>query len=477
MGVPGRSYALPAAVGVFNGDWYDGSVVYKEWALKQSWVPAQPLYARKDVPEWLKKTSVSLRAEGDPKREYERTVAYRDFFGRSPALLNWYGGWFKSVDGKTCGQAPEWAENGLPEMKRIMPELRQKDIRTLVYSLLFLWDTRLPSWQKEGLSAAQLDAKGELMWGRYEGLPLAYVCTASKVYQDKFVNAMAGIAREFGADGVYADLAGCQVSELCFNPVHGHPVGGGATFAEGERSILEKSRLAARKYNPDFVVMAEAPDERILNSFDTYLIYQGFFEGTSRNIPMFNVVYGEYVRSYGAKSAGILNSPQEAINPAQLFVWGGMLGRVFLADPRNMPTDTNLNYLKYLARYRDAALPYLGFGKMLRPVKIGRITPPLKERPVEDYSVETATYLAPDGTVAFVFANTRLSTDITVACSIKPAEYNIPEDGSWTLCLLDETGVVTERAAIKGREFGLSEKIGKLKALVLVAKPGGKGVR
>jgi len=192
---------------------------------------------------------------------------------------------------------------------------------------------------------------------------------------------------------------------------------------------------------------------------------------------MFNVIYGDYVRSYGAKSGGMQAAPLEGINPAELFVWGNMLGRVFLGDPAVLPKDVNVNYLKYLARYRTAALPYLGYGRMLRPPKITRITPKLKDRTVEDYSVETASYVAPDSTVAFVFANTRLSTDIEVACSIKPAEYGIPEDGSWSLYALDETGGLTERVAVKDRSLELTEKLGKLKTLVLVAKSNGRGVK
>jgi len=473
-----RTRAASAVTEVFHGDWYDACFRYRRWALRQSWVPADPLWKRQDTPRWLKECCVSLRnsasSEEQAVAQSAKARELRAFFG-GPCLDIWYeamptGGAAASA----CARAPEWADVVFPRMRDLIADGKREGLHPTLYSLLCMWDTRLPSWEKEGKRHVQLEADGAIHWGRYGGEPLAYVCPAQAEYRRVIAESVARLARDFGADGTFADLSGTFTSEACFNPAHGHPLGASPVLWQGARDALQAMRREARKHNPDFVILSENPDERLLDAYDAYLTYQGLDLKTTRNIPMFQAVYGEYARGYGAKSGGMMAAPVEAANLIQLLAWGGMIGRVFVPATGEALSEEHKQRLKLereLAQWRRAALPYLGLGTMLRPPAVALDAPSgLARDPAMDYAVEAAAWRAPDGSVAFVFGNTRAARSIRASYTIAPRDYSIPVDGSWTLGEMARDGAVCGGQAITG-PVRSSRDLSGSGVLILVAAP------
>ena len=76
------------------------------------------------------------------------------------------------------------------------------------------------------------------------------MCPSTKVWQDKQSEIITRLVSEYGVDGVYMDqTASCQPA-YCFDPTHGHSIGGGSYWVEGNRKMVELCKENARKKNP-----------------------------------------------------------------------------------------------------------------------------------------------------------------------------------------------------------------------------------
>src|SRR4029079_5662666 len=125
-----------------------------------------------------------------------------------------------------------------------------------------------------------------------------------------------------------------------------------------QRTMLKRIRAEARKLDPDFTILVENMDERMLDSFDSYIAFHGINPDFQTNIPMVYVVYGEYTLSGASKSAGKQQPPLEESALAQVFVWGDVIGRYWssLIDDAGNDTDT-AHWIK-LARYHHAGIKW-----------------------------------------------------------------------------------------------------------------------
>ena len=475
MGVTSKTrHEYYGALGAFSGDWFDASMIYRDWALRQQWAPRRTWRERNDVPVWLKECHLSIRVSGRPEQQMPRILRLREYFGM-PALLNWYQ-WHESSNFIEHG--PEYRRFVWPGMKDALSELKSHDMHPVTYFCLRTWDIGLESWRAEGIQAAVKDPLGNPVHGYWGQVSNAVVDPGSKVFRQKAIEECAATARFFGNDGIYADLAGTFVAPLDFSTEHGHPPGGGTWLHDGQASALKAIRQHCRRDNPDYIVMAETCNELLLDSIDTHLTYHGFkyppkYGKISRNVPMFAAVYGQHVKSYGSKGASLQQGPVEGAYAAQLFAFGNMLGRVFVSAPDRPPkqlTSQDMKFHQHLALYRQAAMPWLVYGKMVRPLSIEHDVPILDDDPRMDFSIETASWEAEDGSMAFVFVNTRKRDTVTFRVRIDPARYGIPADGSWELLDLHETGKFDRAEPITGpAQRTLSLK--RLRALVLVVKP------
>ena len=106
----GQTCACGARVGCFSGDWFDAAQLYRTWALKQPWTPAELLWARRDVPVWLKRNCYALGAQGDPAKTLTYVRQVRSQLD-APGLLYWAG------SGEALRPAFERLSPALSEMK------------------------------------------------------------------------------------------------------------------------------------------------------------------------------------------------------------------------------------------------------------------------------------------------------------------------------------------------------------------------
>jgi hypothetical protein len=467
----GGSFTARGVVGVFTGDWYDGTTVYRDWALRQKWTSKQTLDKRADIPEWIKHTSLTVRSsDGIATNELPRLKKLIEQYP-THANIHWYGWTAKDGDNQDLRRWPD-LDPAQPHFDEVAAEFLKLAIYIGgLYHEPLLWATDSKTWKEyDGAAAATTDEDGQFRYARFGNFPLTVACQKHPHTQRVMVDTALKEVREHHAKGVYADLNGTYGGGICFAKTHGHPVMGGTWYADGQRELLNKMRAACRQLDPDFIVQVENFDERIQDAFDTYLIFHGINIDYQVNIPMIQAVYGDRTLCYGAKSSSVQNPPVECAHIAQMWTWGCMIGRYWtnMTDP-GLAGESE-HWLR-LAKYRDTAIDYILGARMMRPLTIQDQTTdenPLAQR----FAIMHTVLKRPDGRVAFLFASGRIGKDWSFRYHIDPAPYGIPGDGSWTLYRLKEDKTIEAVSVIKGA-FKTSETLKPRAAVIYIAMPTG----
>jgi hypothetical protein len=340
------------------------------------------------------------------------------------------------------------------------------------YSLSYWWDYDAASWDQEHAASAVIIREDGSPW-LYKQRNVGIMCPATRLYQEKMQRVMHRLLDQGPVDGTYFDLGGTSGASHCYATYHGHPVGSGSFPTTGKRELMRGMRQAARTRNPDFIIVMEGNADCYLDAVDAFAIFE-------ENVPVRQALYADYCRTAGAKRCNWDRSVLEAISPAKHFAWGGSIGRFVsseMGDRKGGLDSKAVAYFKRLAWHKYAARPWLNLGRMLRPLKITNVNPPDPAEFVEGTMVPAGSWQAPDGTVAFAFANARHSQKVSLDYTIDPAIYGIAADGSVALYELTPEGsppdvrpALEKIVAITG-PVKRNETLEPGSTLVLVAKP------
>jgi len=449
MGLPGTGYDMPfdIVVGTFDGDWYDAAQIYRDWLTQQAWFPRRPLHANDNVPDWLKNVVVATRRSGlgnlhhsielhdSGFQEHHLGVLEEyELLGRPPTLFWWYHAWHKreGIVNKFADSPDFHAPPGFAE--KVREAKQHPNLHVISYSLSSWWDYDAPSWKDENAESAVIvnDDGRPFLYGRRN---VGIMCPATKLYQQKMQRVMLRLLDQGPVDGTYFDLGGTSGASHCHATTHGHPVGSGSFPTIGKRQLMGGMRQAARERKDDFIVVMEGNADCYLDAVDGYALFE-------ENVPVRQTLYADYCRTAGAKRTTWERSPLEAINPAKHFAWGGLIGRFVSSEliTRGKPNPRAVDYFRRLVDHKRVAQPWLNLGRMLRPVNVTDLEPPDPAEFVEGTMIPSGSWQAPDGSVAFAFANARHSTSVSFRYNIDPAAYGIATDGTMELCKLTPTG-------------------------------------
>lgn len=484
-GKPGNGYAMDydIVLASFEGDWYQGAMIYRDWMVKQDWFPQKKLHENPDVPQWLKDVVVTTRRSGDPKclttnielhedsgwKEYHLGVfEEHDLFGRPPTLFWWYHAWFgrRGTDEKFY-DAPEWPAP--PGFAEGVKQCKERGLHVISYSLNRWWGHENESWKKKNAERAVLIRADGSPW-IYNRRNVGIMCYGTQLFQQEMQYVMHMLLDQGDVDGTYFDLGGTSGGVECYSTEHGHPAGTGAWVTTEHRNLMAGMRAAGRERNDDFVVIMEGNADCYLTAVDGYAQFES-------SVPMRSALYADYSRTAGHKRTTWERSPLEAVNPAKHFAWGGVIGRFVSSEMIRGPkfNDKAVAYFKRLVAHKWCARPWLNLGTLERPFAVSDITPPGPRELAPDTLLPHAAWRAPDGSVAFVFANARHSTAVTFTWSAKTADYDIPTDGSWRLHQLEPSDQPpaanwTDLGAIEAN-LRRNETLEPGGTLILVAKP------
>ena len=245
--------------GPFQGDWYDVARLYRQWALTAPWCAKGPLQARDDYPKWLLNapywTIASLGDEDGIEREIEKQA----FYNIPTMIAHTYGYFFMPhMDDRYPEHWPP--KLGSEGFKQAVKTLQEKGIRIVPYVNGWVWDADTVSFRlEEGADKAALwGGNGQLskMMGYGGGQTFVGMCPASKLWREKMLSMVRELVGRYGVDGVYFDFLTIHTND-CFNPAHGHAMGGGDYWTKGVHGLYEECRALAKELNPDAMITGE----------------------------------------------------------------------------------------------------------------------------------------------------------------------------------------------------------------------------
>jgi hypothetical protein len=478
---PRDSYApfFSGILGTFQGDWITAAERYRDWATRQAWARESRLRSGR-VPEWLADTGIWLWNRGRAEGVLTPAVALRQALGL-PVSVQWH--WWHG--GPYDTSFPEYLppRDGADDFVAALRRAQAEGVRAIVYMNQRLWCTNTRSWTEEGAEPFAVKNRGGSVRiarpNAFDRQPCAPMCITQSFWHDKYAGLSETVVNDYGVDGVYMDQA--VASMPCFDPTHGHPLGGGNYWIEGFRTLADEIRGRTERAS-DVLLAGEHGAENWLPILDLFLTLQISQERYIRPggegwdvIPFFQAVYHPYAVTYGSYSS-LTEPPYDEMWPseyappeplvlldrkysrqfyleqARAFVWG-MQPTVANFLPSQVESRVEeISYMLKLARVRGRAMKYLLHGTFRRPpeleipeieVEFSRLSI-YAGRPGGGSSwsasfpaLLSAAWQADDGDLAIVLASIS-DEPLSISFEIDPQAYGL--SGPGRIYRIDETG-------------------------------------
>ena len=183
------------------------------------------------------------------------------------------------------------------------------------------------------------------------------------------ISSTVGSIIELGVDGVYIDQVGAAGPKPCFDPSHGHDLGGGDWWVGGYREMLTQSRAAAAAASPDrrTVLLTESNSESFIGALDVMLTLVAFEHpnyaksSNNRQTGAFPAIYGGYTTGCGSEFfQDDLNGNGDvfAAKIAQQFLMGAQMGWMSLGGRDNQDPPMGL-YDLLMDPSQDATVDFI----------------------------------------------------------------------------------------------------------------------
>ena len=435
----GGTYKIPfeAAVGVFAGDYFEAAQIYSKFTETAPWSKAGPV-SKRPIPQWVKDTDLWLRLHYGPEKNVPVLKDALKYFD-VPTSIHWYQ--WHQIPYDTL--YPEY----FPPLDGFAEAVKELQDSTGTHVMPYingrLCDPNSKTWNDEqGSKSAARQENGEPYTEVYGSkVPLNVMCPYTDQWQDKIAGLVERLMKECGVHGVYIDQICAAHAVRCFNPDHGHPIGGGHFWVDGYRKLLEKVR---EKLPKDRMITTEENAECWIDQFDALLLVNTP-TGKAKPIPLFPAVYSGRVINFG-----FLYFPKDDLERslpfrakmARCFVWGSQLGWI---EPDKIMASENAKeaeFLRNLARCRRFGHKYLLYGKFEGLLDLRGDNPHLKGEASGSFSgtyeidlpsVLGSAWRAEDGTLGIVLAN----------MSDEAHEVEAPVNNGWKIETFGPEGLIS----------------------------------
>lgn len=472
----------------FRGDWYDAAKLYRAWALEQSWV-RESRRRRGLSPAWLLDTALWVWNRGASPGVLEPAAALMEHAG-VPVSVFWH--WWHGCAYDTG--FPEYLppREGEEPFRNALARAHEKGVHAIVYMNQRLWGMTARSWTEKGAEryAVKRPDGGVTpeVYNTFNKAPCASMCMGTEFWRGTYAALAEGAVRGLGVDGIYMDQA-CS-SLACYDPGHGHPLGGGAWWMEGFRRLEEDIRARCAGAGP-VALAGEGCGEAWLPRLDAMLSLQVSMEryaapGQWEPIPFFHAVYHACALFYGNYSS-LTRPPYDDLWPAEFaparplelldrkyaaqfrleqaraFAWGQQPTIANFLPSHLADRKDEMDFFLRLVRVRRAALPYLRDGTFLRPpaivapeaaIPMSRLSIYAGQRDaVKEFEGKApralaSAWAAPDGSVAAALVNIS-DAPIAFDLSLGPPDYPVPPAGA--VRKISESGATDVRSYADGR--------------------------
>ena len=398
LGAAGEPLDIPyeTETALVRGDWYDACQRYREWAIRQPWCARGPLASRAGQPHWFSRVPLAFgvfsnepAGSGQIPGLVEDLIAYRRYF-ELPMYVVWYY-WNRYDPQQTIFKE---RRPGVPrtsnyhagsqfapkaEFAEAVKRLAAEDISVVPFVPTRLFDQGVqdadaarPWVVKNPLGKLTLYSAS---YGTWE------ICNSARWWHERLSRICSRLTSDLSIKGFYIDTHGIS-QHPCFDPTHGHPLGGGNFQAASQNALSRHLQQELRKIDPDVILQNECGSENFIDTVDARLVHVNVWE-PGGFAPLYTAVYHDYQTEYGHRIAfgdAKDGDPINLMTAANLFVHGMQIGRMYpswgkKSFANRWATDPffheQLAFVRKLARYRHHAWRFLGVGKFLRPLDLG----------------------------------------------------------------------------------------------------------
>nr|WP_295868331.1 DUF6259 domain-containing protein [uncultured Chitinophaga sp.] len=463
-------YTLPynAIIGAFKGDWLSAATIYRDWAVHQPW--CRDSRFRKHAREsGAARTALWVWNRG--RSDHVLTPAI-DLKKRTGLPVNVLWHWWHAAaydDGFPDYFPPR---EGDSSFQSAIDSARRQGVNALVYMNAFQWGTHTASFEKENaLHNAVKDKAGQTaahVYNIFTQHSLTPMCLATS-WKNKYAGLAGKAINDYHTGGIYMDQA-C-LHHRCYDKSHGHTTGGGNYWVHHFGMLTDMIRRSDRVKN-NTILAGEGCGESWLPYLDAFLTLQVSKEryaGISGavTIPLFQAVYHDYAVTFGSY-ASLVTPPYDELWPAayappdaeqplaaefdeqflmeqaRAFVWGMQPTIANYHETLAVSKKKEIAYLTDLAQLRYKHLPYLLYGRFMRPPQMtipektiavsrlsiytGQHQDRVKRQQQQVALLYTGAWKAPSGALGIAVASIS-DTPQPVQLSIRTRDYGLPATG------------------------------------------------
>ncbi len=395
--------------GPFRGDWLTAAKIYRRWAVQQRWCRESRL-AQRRIEDWALGTGLWVWNRGRSENVLTEALHLQEISGLPVSVL-WH--WWCN-----CGHDEDFPyylppREGEASFRNAVEFTSGKGVHAIVYMNSFEWGSSTPGWE-EAKPYALIMQDGSFRQyssNRFTGHRLAAMCLHNSFWTDRYAAMADTLLRYYGLGGIYMDES-C-LSLRCYNPSHGHSIGGGNYWVEDFNGLSSRIRRQAGRT----VLAGEGSGEDWIPSLDLFLTLgvsrERYISGDAETIPLFQAVYHDYAITFGSYSSLVYppfdekwpvgNRPdgcetllpdrynlQFRMEQARALVYGMQPTIANYHAFLNQARSREVDFALLLARTRMQYLDYLLYGSMERPPEM---TIPTTQADISKVSI----YAARDG--------------------------------------------------------------------------------
>ena len=470
-----------AVIGTYRGDWFTAAERYRSWGVRQRWARESRLQ-RGVVPDWLLKTGMWVWNRGASGKVLPHARALQDALGL-PVSVFWHWWHHGPYDTSFPDYLPP--REGEAAFTRAVADADRAGLHAMVYMNQRLWCTGQPSWGPQAAAAAVKERNGRIreeVYNIFDPKPCATMDVTQQFWRDTYAGIADTVLDQYGIHGIYMDQA--VLSLVCWDPSHGHPLGGGNYWMQGFNKLAAQIRDNARPGRP-ILLAGEGAGEPWLPALDLMLTLQVSQERYSapnsgwEPIPLFQAVYHAYGVTYGSYSSLVLPpyddlwpaatvppdtlalfdrrfSRQFQLEQARSFVWGLQPTIANFRESQLKERPDEVAYMMRLAKLRARATEYLLRGTFLRAplLRVPDVTLDLSRVSIYaarrggpttsrgEYPAAIAgAWRAPNGNIAVAIASV-LAEPSVVEFEVDPAAFGLRGQGTYRQIDADRTTVL-----------------------------------
>ena len=285
--------------GPFRGDWLTAAKMYRRWAIQQRWCRESRL-AQRRIEDWALGTGLWVWNRGRSNNVLTEAQHLQEISGL-PVNVLWH--WWCD-----CGHDEDFPyylppREGEASFRNAVEFASGKGVHAIVYMNSFEWGSSTPGWEEAKPYALKMrdGSFRQYASNTFTGHRLAAMCLHNSFWTDRYAAMADTLLRDYGVGGIYMDES-C-LGLRCYDPSHGHSIGGGNYWVEDFNGLSSRIRRQAGKT----VLAGEGSGEDWIPSLDLFLTLgvsrERYISGDAETIPLFHAVYHDYAITFGSYSS------------------------------------------------------------------------------------------------------------------------------------------------------------------------------